>query len=225
MNSLRKSKKGLLVSIFLVLYVFAYSHVIPKVETEMVPLSAFDLFWEYLQLGFLHVIPKGFDHILFIIGIFLLNNSWKPVLLQCSVFTIAHSITLALCAAGLIFPNSKWVEVIIALSILIIAIENVLHQKSNNWRLVIIFTFGLIHGMGFANALKELGLPANYFWGSLVAFNLGVELAQISIILIAWFGVAKWFNAKIWYRQRFVIPISIGIGLIALYWIIIRTAG
>ena len=212
-------KKVFLLILALVIYSFSYSHVIPKIETEIVPLSALDLFWEYLQLGFLHVIPKGFDHILFIIGIFLLNNSWKPVLLQCSVFTLAHSITLAVCSSGLLVPNSKWVEVIIALSILIVAIENILHQKMKSWRLAIIFVFGLIHGMGFANALKDLGLPANYFWSSLIAFNVGVEMAQISILLIAWFGLVNWIKTKDWYRQRFVIPMSISIGLIALYWV------
>jgi hypothetical protein len=215
-------KKALLLLLGLVIYGLSFGHVIPKIETEIVPLSGFELFWAYLQLGFVHVIPNGFDHILFIIGIFLLNNSWKPVLLQCSVFTLAHSITLAICASGLMVPNTKWVEVVIAISILIIAIENIFLQKMNNMSLLIIFLFGLIHGMGFANVLKELGLPANYFWGSLIAFNAGVELAQISIILLAWFGLAKWISSKNWYRQRFVIPISVCIGLIAGYWIVER---
>ena len=218
-------KKGFLLILALVIYSFSYSHVIPKIETEIVPLSALELFWEYLQLGFLHVIPKGFDHILFIFGILLLNNSWRPVLLQCSVFTLAHSITLAFCVSGLIIPNTKWVEVVIALSILIIAVENIFQQKMNNLRLVIIFIFGLIHGMGFANALKELGLPANYFWSSLIAFNVGVEIVQISILLLAWFGLVNWIKTKDWYRQRFVIPMSIFIGLIALYWLIGRMMG
>jgi hydrogenase/urease accessory protein HupE len=218
-------KKVFLLILALAIYGFSYSHVIPKIETEIVPLSALELFWEYLQLGFLHVIPKGFDHILFILGILLLNNSWRPVLLQCSVFTLAHSITLAFCASELIIPNTKWVEVVIALSIVIIAVENIFQQKMNNLRLVIIFIFGLIHGMGFANALKELGLPANYFWGSLISFNVGVEMAQISILLIAWFGLVNWIKTKNWYRQRFVIPISICIGLIALYWVTERMMG
>jgi hydrogenase/urease accessory protein HupE len=125
----------------------------------------------------------------------------------------------------LIIPNTKWVEVVIALSIVIIAVENIFQQKMNNWRLVIIFIFGLIHGMGFANALKELGLPANYFWSSLIAFNVGVEMAQISILLFAWFGLVNWIKTKDWYRQRFVNPISIGIGMIALYWVAERIMG
>jgi HupE / UreJ protein len=215
-------KKALLLLLGLVIYGLSFGHVIPKIETEIVPLSGFELFWAYLQLGFVHVIPKGFDHILFIIGIFLVNNAWKPVLWQCSVFTLAHSITLALCASGLIFPNTKWVEVVIAISILIIALENIFQHKMNSWRLVIIFIFGLIHGMGFANALQELGLPSNFFWGSLIAFNAGVELAQISIVLLAWFGLARWINTKFWYRQRFVTPISICIGIIATYWVVER---
>lgn len=200
----------------------AIGHVLPKIETTIVPLSIVDLIMEYLRLGFLHVIPMGFDHVLFILGIFLLHTHWKPIIIQCSVFTLAHSVTLAFCASGFIVPNSKWVEIFIAFSILCIALENLFYRNVQYWRLAIIFGFGLIHGMGFASAIQETGLPQNYFWPSLIAFNLGVELAQLSIILIAWFCFAKWINDKSWYRRRVILPSSVSIGLIALYWMVER---
>jgi hypothetical protein len=215
-------KKGFFILMAMVFCASAIGHVLPKIETTIVPLSNVELISAYIQMGFLHVIPLGFDHVLFILGIFLLHTHWKPIIIQCSVFTLAHSVTLAFCASGLIVPNSRWVEVFIAFSIFCIALENIFYHKVQYWRLPIIFGFGLIHGMGFANAIQEMGLPQNYFWSSLITFNVGVELAQLSIVLIAWFCIAKWINAKTWYRQRVIIPSSVSIGLIALYWMVER---
>ena len=177
---------------------------------------------QYLSLGFTHVIPLGFDHILFILSIFFLNSNLKSVVIQCSVFTVAHSITLGLAASGYIIPNSKIVEPLIALSILFTSIENIIHNKVNTWRLVIIFLFGLIHGMGFANALKDIGIHQAHFISALLFFNIGVEFGQITIILLAYFLISKWFSSKSWYKEWLVYPISSLIGCIALYWTIER---
>ena len=177
---------------------------------------------QYLLVGFTHVIPFGFDHILFILSIFFLNSNIKSVIIQCSVFTLAHSVTLGLTAAGYIAPNPAIVEPLIALSILFASIENILHQKINAWRIVIIFLFGLIHGMGFASALKEIGIPQSHFVTALLFFNLGVEAGQVTIILCAYFFIAIWFKDKPWYRSRIVYPISSGIACVALYWTIER---
>ena len=177
---------------------------------------------KYLQLGFIHVIPLGFDHILFILSIFFLNSKLKSVVIQCSVFTVAHSLSLGLATAGFIVPNSNYIEPLIAISILFTALENIISQKVNPWRLLIIFGFGLIHGLGFATALSEIGIPKNQFFSSLLSFNLGVELGQITIILLAYFLISKWFSNKIWYKKRMVLPISSIIGCIALYWTIER---
>ena len=183
---------------------------------------AFEVFLQYLKLGFSHVIPLGFDHILFILTLFFLNSKMKTVFLQCSVFTVAHSLSLGLCASGLILPNSNIIEALIALSILFTAIENIVQNKINPWRIGIIFGFGLIHGMGFANALSAIGLPKNQFLTSLLSFNLGVEIGQISIILGAYFLISKRFSDKIWYKNRIVYPISSLIACVALYWTIER---
>jgi hypothetical protein len=177
---------------------------------------------DYLSMGFTHVLPLGFDHMLFILSIFLLNTQLKSVVWQCTVFTVAHSLTLGLTAAGLIVPPSAWVEVLIAFSIVVAAIENILHSELNRWRLGLIFVFGLIHGMGFATALSEIGLPSQHFFVGLLAFNVGVELGQLTIILVAWYGFAKWMRHKPWYTKRVVYPFSTVIACIALYWTIER---
>lgn len=185
-------------------------------------MTYFEILIQYLQLGFSHVIPMGLDHILFILSLFFLSSNIKTVLIQCSVFTIAHSMSLGLISAGFIMPNSSIIEPLIAASILFTAVVNIFHSKLNACRIFIIFGFGLIHGMGFANALKEIGLPKNQFLSSLMCFNLGVELGQITVIFVAYFLVSKWFSKKVWYKKCIVYPISSVIGCIALYWTIER---
>jgi len=177
---------------------------------------------KYILLGFTHVIPFGFDHILFILSLFFLNSEFKSVVIQCSIFTLAHSITLGVNAAGYILPNSNIIEPLIAVSIVFTSIENIFRNKVNTWRLLIVFCFGLIHGMGFANSLSEIGLPKTHFLSSLLFFNLGVEFGQITIILLAYYLISKWFSKKIWYKERIVYPISSIIACIALYWTIER---
>lgn len=176
----------------------------------------------YLKLGYTHVIPLGFDHILFILTLFFLNSKLKSIIIQCSVFTLAHSLTLGLITFGLCIPNFKIIEVLIAMSILFTAIENIVINKINPFRLVIVFAFGLVHGMGFANALLETGLPKGQYGTALVLFNIGVELGQITVIFLAYFLVAKWFGTKSWYKEKLVYPLCTIISGIALYWIIDR---
>ncbi|NBU80296.1 MAG: HupE/UreJ family protein [Flavobacteriaceae bacterium] len=176
----------------------------------------------YLKLGYTHVIPLGFDHILFILTLFFLNSKLKTVVFQCSVFTLAHSLTLGLVAFGLFMPNFKIIEVLIALSILFTAVENIVTNNINPFRLLIVFAFGLLHGMGFANALLETGLPKEQFISSLLSFNFGVELGQLVVIVSAYFLVSKWFSNKVWYKERIIYPISVIIGCIAFYWTIER---
>jgi hypothetical protein len=111
---------------------------------------------------------------------------------------------------------------VIALSILFVAIENIFADRLNPWRVAIVFGFGLIHGLGFASALTGLGLPRNMFFESLISFNVGVELGQVTVILLAWLLVGRWFGQRTWYKQRVVIPASVVIGLVATYWTVER---
>lgn len=186
-------------------------------------LSRTEVAYVYLELGFQHIIPLGLDHILFVISIFLLNPKLKVVIWQATAFTIAHTITLGLAMYEIITPPTHIIEPVIALSIMFVAIENIITDKLKPARVAIVFIFGLIHGMGFASALTDLGLPKKQFFSSLITFNVGVELGQITVILIAWFLIGKWFSDKPWYRKRIVIPISAVIALFGLYWTIERT--
>jgi hypothetical protein len=181
-----------------------------------------EVFRKYLLIGYEHIIPLGLDHILFILCLFFLNTSLKKILVQASMFTLAHSITLALAVYGIIKPPGAVVEPLIASSIVILALENVWSDKVKPWRMLMIFLFGLVHGMGFAGALSELGMPEYAFATALISFNVGVELGQVTIILLMYFLVAKTMGKYPWYRQRVIIPASLVIALIAGYWTIER---
>ena len=144
-------------------------------------------FFNYLEIGFSHIIPKGLDHIIFVLGIFLLSTNWKIMLIQVTCFTIAHTITLALSIFEIFILPGRIVEPLIALSIVYIGIENIFTERLRMWRPILVFLFGLLHGLGFARALIELGIPMGYYLESLVAFNLGIEAGQILVIGIAYF--------------------------------------
>jgi hydrogenase/urease accessory protein HupE len=139
----------------------------------------------WLQLGFHHVM--GADHILFILGLFLLAPRWRELLKQSLLFTLAHSLTLGLAVFGLINVPSVWVEHLIALSIAWIGIENLIIRKLCKQRLIFVFGFGLLHGLGFASVLtaKLEGVSRNELLGPLLGFNVGVEIAQICILCMA----------------------------------------
>ena len=176
---------------------------------------------QYLWLGYTHILPKGLDHILFVLGLFLLSPRLKPLLLQVTAFTIAHSITLGLSIYGVLSLPSRIVEPLIALSIVYVAIENVITRELKPWRLALVFMFGLLHGLGFAGVLRELGLPRGEFLTALLTFNVGVELGQLTIIAAALLIVAP-FMGQSWYRRRIVIPASCAIAAIGVYWTITR---
>ena len=178
--------------------------------------------WYYLQLGFSHIIPNGIDHILFVISLCLLSNKISVIFWQATAFTVAHSITLALSMKSIIIAPTAVVEPIIALSIVFVALENMLLSNLRPWRILLVFMFGLIHGLGFASALNEIGLPRNKFAISILSFNLGVELGQISIILLIFALIVAPMGKKPWYKQRIVFPISIAIALVAGFWTIQR---
>ena len=181
--------------------------------------------WFYFKLGFNHIIPQGIDHVLFIIGICLINTKLKSIIYQASAFTLAHTVALALSMKNIIVAPSLIVEPIIALSIVFVAIENIILSELKPWRILLVFLFGLIHGLGFASSLNEIGLPPNKFFTSILMFNAGVEVCQVMIIALV-FGLLIYPNKnKLWYRYRIVYPISIVIALISSYWTVERLMG
>ena len=181
-----------------------------------------EVVWFYTKLGFIHIIPQGFDHILFVAGLCLLSTKIKPMLWQATAFTVAHSITLALSMKNIFVVPGSIVEPIIALSIVFVAVENILISQLKPWRILLVFLFGLIHGMGFASSLNEIGLPNGKFFTSILSFNLGVELGQMAVIASVFSMVIIPFKAKPWYRKRMVYALSASIATVAAYWVVER---
>ena len=196
-----------------------YAHTI-NYELENAPTG--DVFWYYFKLGLQHIVPYGLDHILFVVGLCLLNNKLKSMLWQATAFTVAHSITLALSMKNIIVAPPEIVEPIIALSILFIAVENLISSELKVWRILLVFCFGLIHGLGFASALNEIGLPRDNFVMSLFAFNIGVEAGQVLIIAAVFALLIFPLSKKPWFKKMVVYPLSILIGIMALYWTVTR---
>jgi hypothetical protein len=186
------------------------------------PVNRLSTAWRYLALGFTHIVPGGLDHVLFVLGIYLLSGRARSVLWQVSAFTVAHSITLGLSMYGIVAVSPRIVEPLIALSIAYVAIENIFLSELKSWRVGLVFCFGLLHGMGFAGALKELGLPRSEFVTALVTFNAGVEAGQLAVIGTA-FALVGWSCAhRDWYRSRIVVPASMLIACTAVYWTVQR---
>ena len=178
---------------------------------------------EYIILGMEHIVPKGLDHILFIFGVFFFAVKLKPLLWQVTMFTLAHSLTLILASLKLVFIPASIIEPLIALSIGYVAFENIFqrqskfHSRSNTIRYAVIFFFGLIHGLGFAFVLEDIGLPTGQLILSLLSFNIGVEIAQIGLVVFAYF-LMFYPSKQLWYRKAIQIPCSLVIGLIGIYW-------
>ena len=185
------------------------------------PPSRGEIVVQYVRLGFLHIVPHGPDHVLFVLGLFLLTTKLGPLLVQVTAFTIAHSVTLALTMYGIVSLPANIVEPLIALSVAYVAIENIATTKLTPWRPALVFAFGLLHGMGFADVLTELRLPGGEFVPALVGFNVGIELGQLAVIAAAFLSVALW-REKWWYRPRVVVPASALIAVIGLTWTVQR---
>lgn len=200
--------------------------------------SGMQAFMSYIPVGFDHILPKGLDHILFVLGLFLLSTQLGPLLWQVSAFTLAHTVTLALGALGLVNVPGSIVEPLIAASIVYVAVENIFLNDLSRWRPFVIFGFGLLHGLGFASVLGDFGLPDAQFIPALIGFNIGVELGQLTVIAVAfalvWLAVWAARIAKLEGDEDMVqehnvmfravsITGSLIIALIGVYWVIERT--
>ena len=179
---------------------------------------------QYLGLGFVHIVPRGLDHILFVLGLFLLGTRTRPLVWQVSAFTVAHAATLSLAAFEIVALPARVVEPLIALSIVYVAVENVLTARLTPWRPVVVFGFGLLHGLGFAGVLGQLGLPEEERLLGLLSFNVGIELGQLLVIVVALASVG-WWRRRPWYRARIAVPLSVAIAGVGLFWAVERLAG
>jgi hydrogenase/urease accessory protein HupE len=180
-------------------------------------------FLSYLKQGFEHILPEGLDHILFVLGLFLLCRAWKPILIQVTTFTAAHTITLAVATLGYVSVDPKIVEPVIAASIAIVALENIFRPTYGKFRLLLVFIFGLIHGLGFAQRLIDERIPEGSVISALLGFNVGVELGQLAVIGLA-VAATFWIKDEAKYRRWVVIPASALIALAGIAWAYQRLA-
>lgn len=182
----------------------------------------------YIKIGVGHILPDGLDHILFVLALFLSSTRLRALIIQISTFTVAHTVTLGLAAAGVISPPTSLVEPLIAATIAFVAIENLYTKDMPKWRPAVVFLFGLLHGLGFAGFFGELGLPPGQFWSALIGFNVGVEIGQLSVVIVAF--VLAWLLRRqllkqerpAAYRQFVVLPASACIGVVGLWWTVTR---
>ena len=177
----------------------------------------------YIGVGFDHIVPKGLDHILFVLGLFFLAYKIGPLLWQITAFTLAHTVTLALGAMEIITLSPDIVEPLIAASIVYVGIENVFARRLVPWRPFVVFCFGLLHGLGFASVLQDFGLGADNFVAKLIGFNVGVEVGQLAVIAATFVAFGPLFGKESWYHQRIAVPVSLGISAIAFFWVLERT--
>ncbi|MEM1112500.1 MAG: HupE/UreJ family protein [Pseudomonadota bacterium] len=176
-----------------------------------------------LWQGVLHVLPGGIDHLLFLLCLFLAIDGWRDRILTITLFTLAHSITLGLAAYRIVELPSHWVEAAIAASILLVALSNLAPGRVHTVRWPLIVCFGLLHGFGFASALRDLDLATDTFLPALLSFNLGVEIGQL--IFLAVLSAGLWsFTHRAWYRQRVTLPLSALSALVSGVWLVQRLA-
>jgi len=191
--------------------------------------SKWDVVKTYVVLGFEHIL-EGFDHLLFVLSLLLITKGFGKLVRTITAFTIAHSITLTMASLGMVGLPMPPVEAIIALSIVFLAVEIINHYKGKDcitarhpW--IVAFTFGLLHGFGFAGALSEVGLPQTEIPTALLFFNVGVELGQLTfvlaIILLLW--IIRKIKSEWPSWVRWIAPYAIG--SIASFWLIERVVG
>jgi len=186
--------------------------------TVFAPLT--DLLWRFLKLGVKHIF-LGYDHILFLLALVVVSRFWDLVKIV-TAFTVAHTITLILAALELVRLPPRLIETGIAVTIMYVALEN-LWTKDARHRWLLTFAFGLVHGFGFANVLRELGLPAKGVIRCLLSFNVGVELGQIGIVLLV-LPIALWLGKQS-FAQRARVTASLLIFLFGLAWFVERAFG
>ena len=177
---------------------------------------------KFFVIGFNHILPHGLDHILFILGLFFLTKSFGPLLFQMTLFTLAHSLTLGLSLYGLVSVPMQMAEVVIALSIAFVAIENLFKDGLSRWRPWVVFGFGLVHGLGFAHSFESHLIANGDFLPALFSFNFGIEVGQIAVVAMAYGATALWGKRER-YRETIARPASILLASSGIYWAVERS--
>jgi len=194
----------------------------PLPRAEVLTEGTGAVFLRYIGAGFEHIVPLGLDHILFVLGLFFFATRLGPLLWQVTAFTVAHTVTLALAATGVVSVPASIVEPLIAATIVYVGIENTVGRRNVRGRTALVFAFGLLHGLGFASVLGDYGIAAERFAAALIGFNIGVEIGQLAVIGMA-FALVGWFIHRSWYRKAVAIPASLVIAAVGAYWLVERT--
>jgi hydrogenase/urease accessory protein HupE len=212
----------------------SFTHrLVPQSPAVVIPEQpgALDVIATYTGLGIEHIL-LGIDHLLFVFALLLIVRGWGRLVATITAFTVAHSITLAVATLGFVSVSPTAVEATIALSILFLAVELARRREDSQassrdlaWRYpwLVAFAFGLLHGFGFAGALREIGLPEQAVPLALLFFNVGVELGQLlfigTLLVLAWLFARVLRHGKA-YSPRFAAYV---IGSVAAFWVIERT--
>lgn len=181
----------------------------------------------FVTIGFEHIVPKGLDHILFVLALFLGGRAFRPLCVQTLAFTVAHSVTLALSTFGVVSLSPAVVEPLIALSIGVAAFQNLRldpRPTVSKARIAMIFAFGLLHGLGFAGVLAETAIPDGQRLPALLLFNVGVELGQIAVLAAAFAATYALRDPEV-YRRSLERPASMALAFVGVGWFAIRIAG
>ena len=195
---------------------FALHHAQPAPLTSVIG--------KYVHSGIIHIIPAGLDHILFVLGLLAFGLSGRGLVFQVSLFTVAHTMTLAAASLGLVTIPGSIVEPLIALSIAWIGIENIFKRSARVAlsRSVVVFAFGLLHGLGFASVLADFGLPQSAYVVGLLSFNVGVEIGQLAIVVPIFFLLKAFRITPPQFRRGFQIPVSALISAVGVFWFLER---
>jgi hydrogenase/urease accessory protein HupE len=173
----------------------------------------------FLWMGIEHILT-GYDHLVFLLGLVLVGGRLRSLVAVVTAFTVAHSLTLAIAVLGAWAPPSRVVEPLIALSIAYVGVENFFVKSAENrWRIT--FPFGLVHGFGFAGALREIALPRGEVPGALVCFNLGVEAGQLAVLAVA-LPLVLYLRKRAWFSMRGIGALSGAVALAGVFWFLER---
>ena len=184
--------------------------------------------WDYVRFGFVHILPSGWDHLLFLLMVYLSATSTKQLIGRITLFTLAHSLTLGLASYRIIELPGLLIETLISLSILVVALSALFKKsastKPESWRRnitgsLVIFAFGLLHGLGFASVLMNLNQPLEHFLISLLSFNIGVELGQLCFLAGLAMIIGRFKNSD-FYQAKIVRPLSACTAVIILFWLV-----
>jgi hydrogenase/urease accessory protein HupE len=183
--------------------------------------GAIEVMKTFIPSGITHIMI-GPDHILFLVGLLLLGGTFVALLKIVTAFTIGHSVTLSLAALNIVTPPASVIEPAIALSIVFVGADNLVRGDGRDLRAWVALVFGLVHGFGFANVLREFGLPREALGWSLFSFNVGVEIGQLAIVLIVTAGLAAVRRYSVALRQRVAVAGSIVVIAAGTYWFVQR---